>query len=209
MNTRGVMEMLTEKDASTGEYKIPKIIYSDAYSSEMVAYADLILPDTTYLERHDAISMLDRPICEADAVADAIRWPVFEPDRDVRGFQSVLLDLGARLKLPGMVDDNGTPKYANYADYIINHERKPGIGPLAGFRGNEIPTRQIDQYILTPSGIRTYLKGPLYKMANMAYQSFAVEIGICDTPQPYTFQMYSEVLQKFQLAARGHGDVQA
>ena len=93
MNTRGVMEMLTEKDASTGEYKIPKIIYSDAYSSEMVAYADLILPDTTYLERHDAISMLDRPICEADAVADAIRWPVFEPDRDVRGFQSVLLDL--------------------------------------------------------------------------------------------------------------------
>ena len=54
--------MLTEKDLSTGEYKIPKIIYSDAYSSEMVAYADLILPDTTYLERHDAISMLDRPI---------------------------------------------------------------------------------------------------------------------------------------------------
>ena len=51
--------------------------------------------------------MLDRPICEADAVADAIRWPVFEPDRDVRGFQSVLLDLGARLKLPGMVNDDG------------------------------------------------------------------------------------------------------
>ena len=72
----------------------------------------------------------------ADAVADAIRWPVFQPDRDVRGFQSVLLDLGARLKLPGMVNDNGTPKYKDYADYIVNHERKPGIGPLAGFRGN-------------------------------------------------------------------------
>ena len=27
------------------------IIYSDAYYSEMVAYADLVLPDTTYLER--------------------------------------------------------------------------------------------------------------------------------------------------------------
>ena len=74
MNTKGVMEMLTQKDEETGEYKIPKIIYSDAYSSEMVAYADLILPDTTYLERYDAISLLDRPICEADAVADAIRW---------------------------------------------------------------------------------------------------------------------------------------
>ena len=35
----------------TGAYRIPRIIYSDAYNSEMVAYADLILPDTTYLER--------------------------------------------------------------------------------------------------------------------------------------------------------------
>ena len=71
----------------------------------MVAYADLVLPDTTYLERHDCISLLDRPISEPEAACDAIRWPVLEPDRDVRGFQSVLIDLGARLKLPGFVDD--------------------------------------------------------------------------------------------------------
>jgi anaerobic selenocysteine-containing dehydrogenase len=70
-----------------GDYVIPKIIYSDAYYSEMVAYADLILPDTTYLERWDCISLLDRPISEPTCVADAIRWPVVEPDRDVRGFQ--------------------------------------------------------------------------------------------------------------------------
>jgi anaerobic selenocysteine-containing dehydrogenase len=94
MNTRGVIEMLTDTDEN-GDYVIPRIIYSDAYSSEMVAYADLILPDTTYLERHDCISLLDRPICEADAAADAIRWPVIEPDRDVRGFQTVLVHLGA------------------------------------------------------------------------------------------------------------------
>ncbi|MGB2304696.1 MAG: molybdopterin-dependent oxidoreductase, partial [Candidatus Puniceispirillales bacterium] len=130
MNTRGVIDMLTETNPDTGEYRIPKIIYSDAYSSEMVAYADLILPDTTYLERHDCISLLDRPICEPDTVADAIRWPVVKPDRDVRGFQSVLLDLGARLGLPGMVDDDGNPLYADYADYMIRHQRKPGIGPL-------------------------------------------------------------------------------
>ena len=71
MNTRQVIEMLTDK-GEDGEYVIPRIIYSDAYSSEMVAYADLILPDTTYLERHDCISLLDRPICEADAAADAL-----------------------------------------------------------------------------------------------------------------------------------------
>jgi anaerobic selenocysteine-containing dehydrogenase len=88
---------------------IPKIIYSDAYYSETVPYADLILPDTTYLERWDCISLLDRPISEPDMVADAIRQPVVEPDRDVRGFQDVLIDLGARLGLPGFVKDDGSP----------------------------------------------------------------------------------------------------
>ena len=107
MNTAGVIKMLEDKDPATGEYRIPKIIYSDAYASEMVAYADLVLPDTTYLERHDCISLLDRPISEPDAVQDAIRWPVVEPDRDVRGFQSVLIDLGARLRLHGFVDSRG------------------------------------------------------------------------------------------------------
>ena len=218
MNTRGVMDMLTAKDDKTGEYKIPKIIYSDAYQSEMVAYADLILPDTTYLERHDAISLLDRPICEADGVADAIRWPVLPPDRDVRGFQSVLLDIGARLGLPGMVNEGGSAKYADYGDYIVNHERKPGIGPLAGFRGENGKAEgrgspnpaQLDAYIENDGFWHTEIPdaAKYYKMANMAYQEFAVEMGFFDSPQPYDFQIYSEVLQKFRLAAEGHGDVQ-
>ena len=218
MNTRGVMEMLTETDPETGEYKIPKLIYSDAYSSEMVAYADLVLPDTTYLERHDAISLLDRPICEADAVADAIRWPVVEPDRDVRGFQSVLLDLGARLGLPGMVNEDGSAKFKDYGDYIVNHQRKPGIGPLAGFRGEnggaegrgEPNPGQLEAYI--ENGAFWHAEIPpearYFKQANATYQDFAVEMGFYDAPQPYVFQIYSEVLQKFRLAAEGHGDIQ-
>ena len=218
MNTRGVMEMLTETDSETGEYKIPKLIYSDAYSSEMVAYADLILPDTTYLERHDAISLLDRPICEPDAVADAIRWPVIEPDRDVRGFQSVLLDLGARLGLPGMVNDDGTAKFADYGDYIVNHERKPGIGPLAGFRGAEGGSEgrgepngnQLDAYIENGAFWQAEIpeEARYFKQANAAYQQFAVDMGFYDAPQPYAFQIYVETLQKFRLAAEGHGDQQ-
>ncbi|MEC8805424.1 MAG: molybdopterin oxidoreductase family protein [Pseudomonadota bacterium] len=218
MNTRGVMEMLTETDPETGEYKIPKLIYSDAYSSEMVAYADLILPDTTYLERHDAISLLDRPICEADAVADAIRWPVIEPDRDVRGFQSVLLDLGARLGLPGIVNDDGSAKFADYGDYIVNHERKPGIGPLAGFRGEEgdsegrgEPNRnQLEAYIENGAFWQAEIpeEARYFKQANAAYQQFAVDMGFYDAPQPYAFQIYVETLQKFRLAAEGHGDQQ-
>ncbi|MEP4195164.1 MAG: molybdopterin oxidoreductase family protein [Aliishimia sp.] len=219
MNTRGVIDMLTDKDKDTGEYVIPRIIYSDAYSSEMVAYADLILPDTTYLERHDCISLLDRPICEAGAAADAIRWPVIEPDRDVRGFQSVLCELGAKLKLPGFTNDDGSQKYADYADYIVNHQRKPGIGPLAGFRldgadivhgRGEPNAAQLDNYIENGGFWVGHIpdEALYYKPWNKAYQEWAVKMGIFDKPEPYLFSLYVEPMRKFQLAAEGHGERQ-
>ncbi|MFC6686971.1 molybdopterin oxidoreductase family protein [Jhaorihella thermophila] len=217
MNTRGVIDMLTDTDES-GEYVIPRIIYSDAYSSEMVAYADLILPDTTYLERHDCISLLDRPICEADAAADSIRWPVVDPDRDVRPFQSVMIDLGARLGLPAFVNEDGSPKWKDYADYIVNHERKPGIGPLIGFRGKngdkvgrgEPNPDQLDRYIENGGFFEAHIPphAAYYKPWNAAYQDWAVALGLYDSPQPYIFDLYSEPLRRFQLAAEGHGDRQ-
>ncbi|WP_209509678.1 molybdopterin oxidoreductase family protein [Ruegeria sp. HKCCE4150] len=217
MNTKGVMEMLTDKDEN-GDYVIPRIIYSDAYSSEMVAYADLILPDTTYLERHDCISLLDRPICEAEAAADAIRWPVIEPDRDVRGFQSVLIDLANRMGLPGFTNEDGSAKWTDYADYIVNHERKPGIGPLAGFRGGngdkegrgEVNPDQLNRYIENGGFYVAHIPqgADYYKPWNTAYQDWAVDMGIYDSPQPYLFQLYSEPMRKFQLAAEGHGERQ-
>ena len=211
MNTSGVMKMLTDKDEN-GDYVIPNIIYSDAYSSEMVAYADLILPDTTYLERHDCISLLDRPICEAEAAADAIRWPVVEPDRDVRGFQSVLCELGAMLDLPGFVNDDGSQKYTDYADYIQNHERKPGIGPLAGFRGDGTEggrgapnPNQIEEYKKNGSFWISHIPddAQFYKPWNSAYQDWAVKLGLFDAPSPYLFTLWCEPLRRFQLAAEG------
>ena len=216
MNTSGVIEMLTDTDEN-GDYVIPNIIYSDAYSSEMVAYADLILPDTTYLERHDCISLLDRPICEADAAADAIRWPVIEPDRNVRGFQSVLCELGARLSLPGFTNEDGSQKYADYADYIVNHIRKPGIGPLAGFRGDgsdigrgEVNKDQLNRYIENGGFFVEHIPdgAHYYKPWNTKYQDWAVKMGLYDSPQPYLFQLYVEPMRRFQLAAEGHGDRQ-
>ena len=216
MNTAGVIEMLKEKQEN-GDYKIPKIIYSDAYSSEMVAFADLVLPDTTYLERHDCISLLDRPIGEIDAACDAIRWPVVEPDRDVRGFQSVLLELGSRLGLAGFVDDEGNPKYKDYADYMVNHQRRPGVGPLAGWRGDGTGEGRGDP---NPDQLQMYIdnggfwechipdEALFMKPFNQAYQSWAVDRGFFDKPLPYVFQLYVEPIRRFQLAAEGHGDIQ-
>ena len=215
-NTAKVMEMLTDKGAD-GEYIIPRIIYSDAYASEMVAYADLILPDTTYLERHDCISLLDRPISEPDAAGDSIRWPVVQPDRDVRCFQTVLLDLGARLGLPGMVNEDGTPKFRDYADYIANHQRRPGVGPLIGFRGNgEAVGRgapnpdQVQRYIENGGFYQAHVpeEALFYKPWNQAYQDWAVATSFYETPQPYLFSIWSEPMRRFQLAAEGQGAIQ-
>lgn len=216
MNTTKVMEMLTDKGPD-GEYIIPRIIYSDAYASEMVAYADLILPDTTYLERHDCISLLDRPISEPDAAGDSIRWPVVEADRDVRGFQSVLLDLGARLGLPGMVNPDGSAKFKDYADYIVNHQRRPGVGPLIGWRGDGTKTGrgepnpdQLNRYIENGGFHQAHVpeEASYMKPWNRAYQEWAVATSFYETPQPYLFNIWSEPMRRFQLAAEGQGFIQ-
>ena len=219
MNTGGTLQMLTAKDPATGEYRIPRIIYSDAYFSETVAYADLVLPDTTYLERYDCMSLLDRPICSADGPADAIRQPVLTPDRDVRPFQDVLLELGHRLGLPGMTNDDGSASFPKgYADYLIHHERQPGIGSLAGWRGRdgteegrgEPNPEQLQRYIEHGCFWQGQIppEARYFKHANRAYLDYAVRMGFIAKAEPITLQLYSEVLQKFRLAAQGHGPVQ-
>jgi anaerobic selenocysteine-containing dehydrogenase len=216
MNTVETIAMLTDHDEA-GNYKIPFIIYSDAYYSETVPFADLVLPDTTYLERHDCISLLDRPISHADGPGDAIRHPVVEPDRDVRPFQSVLIELGARLGLPGFVDEDGSARYRDYADYIVNHERTPGIGPLAGWRGKDGTSTGRGE--ANPDQLQRYIDNGgfwhhdfandqrYYKMANRSYLDFAVQMGFIPKAEPIVFQLYCEPLQRFRLAARGHGPV--
>ena len=106
MNTVEVRKMLNDKEED-GEYKIPFIVVCDAFHSETTAFADLILPDTTYLERHDVMSMLDRPISEFDGPVDSVRIPVLPPTGECKPFQEVLIELGSRLKLPVFVTKEG------------------------------------------------------------------------------------------------------
>lgn len=222
MNTAQTIAWLTDK-RDDGEYRIPRIIYADAYASEMVAYADLVLPDTTYLERFDAISLLDRPISDADGAADAIRHPVLDPakqreGRDVRGFQSVLIDLGARIGLSGLTNEDGSPKYRDYADYIVRHERAPGVGLLAGWRGahGEVEAKgqpnpqQLQRYIDNGGFWRSEVPedARYFKMANRGYLDWAQKMGFLGHADPIVLQLYSETIQKFRLAAQGHGAVQ-
>jgi len=216
MNTSQTRHMLADRDPTTGQYRIPHIIYADAYDSETVAFADLVLPDTTYLERYDCISLLDRPISDADSASDAIRRPVTRPDRDVRPFQDVLIELGTRLGLPGLLDSDGTARYPRgYAQYIVEHERAPGIGLLAGWRGGDGSKAgiggpnpdQLERYI--EHGCHWQHEIPAaaryYKMANRDYLAWAKSLGFVGSTDAIVLELYSETLQRFRLAAQGHG----
>jgi len=217
MDATATRKLLCARD-DAGNYKIPHIIYVDAYDSETVAFADLVLPDTTYLERYDCISLLDRPISDAEGAADAIRQPVVRPDRDVRSFQDVLLDLGARLNLPNMADTEGAPTYRSYADYMVRHERAPGVGMLAGWRGAD--GSQAGKGAPNPDQLQRYIEhgcffeskipeaGAYYRMANRDYLEWAQSMGFAGSTEPVTMQLYCETLQHFRLAAQGHGAVQ-
>ena len=211
MNVPGTLDMLTETDPETGGYRIPRIIYSDAFFSETIPYCDLILPDTTYLERWDCISLLDRPISTADGPADSIRQPVVAPDRDVRPFQDVLIELGTRLGLPAFTAEDGGPRYpGGYRDYIVNHERTPGVGPLAGWRGHageahgkgEPNPDQLERYIENGCFWSHELEPGQkhFRFANRDYLEWAVSMGFIPEARPIVLQLYSEVLQSFRTA---------
>jgi anaerobic selenocysteine-containing dehydrogenase len=212
MNTESVQEMLRAKDEN-GDHKIPYLVVVDAFHSEMVNFADLVLPDTTYLERYDTISLLDRPISEPNAVCDSIRSPVLEPDRDVRSWQEVMVDLAGRLGLPAFTDEEGQPKYRDYKDFITRYEKAPGIGFLAGWRGEDGQSHlrgapnpnQWDRYIENQGFFLYELPEPLryYRFANKDYLEFAHEVGFNGNSDPILIQLYSEPLQTFRLAGQG------
>jgi anaerobic selenocysteine-containing dehydrogenase len=213
MNTSEVREMLVRKDKG-GDYAIPFVAVVDAFHSETVAFADLVLPDTTYLERYDTISLLDRPISEPDAAADAIRQPVVDIDRDVRPWQEVLIELASRLKLPAFTQADGTRKFKDYKDFIVNYEKVPGIGFLAGWRGKDgdKPLRgepnpnQWERYADNQCYFAYHWPENMryYRYANKDYLEFAEKHALFGTPPVQVIlQMYSEPLQKFRLAGQG------
>jgi anaerobic selenocysteine-containing dehydrogenase len=214
MNTSEVRKMLNDKDEQ-GEYKIPFLVVCDAFQSETTAFADLVLPDTTYLERHDVMSMLDRPISEFDGPMDSVRIPVVEPKGECKPFQEVLVELASRLKFPAFVHPDGGRKFRDYPDFIVNYETEPGsgIGFLAGWRGvggeksmkGEPNPRQWEMYAKNNCMFH-YKLPPSYSYMrnwNKGYMEWAQRMRIRRFADPILIHIYSDVMQKFRLAAQG------
>ncbi|MGI9337089.1 MAG: molybdopterin-dependent oxidoreductase [Gammaproteobacteria bacterium] len=217
MDTAAAVRHLTAmaKDGKEGEYAIPFVVVCDAFHSETVNYADLVLPDTTFLERRDVISMLDRPISEAHAACDAIRAPVVPREFDTRPWQEVLVELGGRLQLPAFTDASGGRKYKDYEHFITHWQKTPGTGFLAGWRGKdggdslvgEPNARQWQKYEENECFFRRELpQNTRYlRFANRDYLRYAKKAGWTTSEEAIVLQLYCEPLQKFRLAGEGHG----
>jgi anaerobic selenocysteine-containing dehydrogenase len=217
MNTAEVRNMLNDKD-DNGEYKIPFLIVCDAFQSEMTAYADIVLPDTTYLERHDVMSMLDRPISEYDGPVDSVRIPVVPPTGECKPFQDVLIELGSRLKLPAFTREDGSRKYRDYPDFVVNYETEPGsgIGFLAGWRGKggekflkgEPNPNQWEMYEKNNCVFHYEMPRSFQYMRNWnrGYLNWAQEHRMLRYAEAINIHIYSEILMKFRLAAQGKTD---
>jgi anaerobic selenocysteine-containing dehydrogenase len=122
------------------------------------------------------------------------------------------------LQLPALLREDGSARYRDYADYIVNHERAPGVGLLAGWRGADGEEHgkgapnpdQLQRYIANGGFWKAHIpESALYfKMANRDYLQWSARMGFIASPTPVVLQLYSETLQKFRLAAQGHGAIQ-
>ncbi|NQY82249.1 MAG: hypothetical protein HRT36_04325 [Alphaproteobacteria bacterium] len=82
----------------------------------------------------------------------------------------------------------------DYADYIVNHQRKPGVGPLAGFCGSD--GNQFGTGVPNPNQLEAYkangsfcqheipAESLYFKHVNQAYQGWAVGIGLLPEASP-------------------------
>jgi anaerobic selenocysteine-containing dehydrogenase len=146
---------------------------------------------------------------------DSVRVPVLPPKGECKPFQEVLIELASRLKLPAFVDGEGRRKYRDYPDFIVRHETElgSGIGFLAGWRGADGSKALLGEP--NPAQWEMYAKNncvfkhetpPSYRYMrnwNRGYMEWAQRVRLRRWGDPILVHLYSEVLQRFRLAAQG------
>ena len=116
------------------------------------------------------------------------------------------------------MDAQGQRKYRDYPDFITNFETSPGsgIGFLAGWRGKggeksmkgEPNPNQWQMYEQNNCVFHYHMPKSYQYMRNwnQGYLQWAQAHGMTRHAEPINCHIYSEVLQKFRLAARGKTD---
>ena len=220
MNTAETMRHADRQDTRPASTGSPASSIPTPTIPRWSPYADLVLPDTTYLERWDCISLLDRPIGAPTGRRDAIRQPVVEARP-------------RRAALPGRADRSRRP--ARPAGLRRTRTARPNIRRLSRLhRQSRAHARHRPARRLARRGRHAHSGGarPIptsssatssngcfwhheltpdaayFKHANRAYLEFGGEDGLpADAPSRSSSSSIASRCRSFRLAAHGHGAV--
>jgi anaerobic selenocysteine-containing dehydrogenase len=110
-------------DVLKDEELLPFIVAVDPFYGDSTMYADLILPDATFLERWTAEDM----VSPSQVAEFYIRQPMVQPLGEARDFSDVVFDLAKRLDV-----DMG--EATSHEDYVrLSCEATPGVKEAGGF----------------------------------------------------------------------------
>ena len=118
-NTQETVDSLKDKSL------LPFTVAVTPFYDETAALADLILPDTTYMERYD----IDEGVSPNQVPEYAIRQPLIAPQGEARDFKDVCFDLAKRLGIPlGFTSAEKFVRKAGKLTPVVNKKAR-------GFRG--------------------------------------------------------------------------
>ena len=125
------------------------VISFDLFETETSRFADIVLPDCSYLQSTDSRSSFPFIFSHPAGMGEwcwAIRQPVLEPEGEQRGYQDVLLELAERLGISADMNAalnasmNLAPEYRLRSDRryrweeICDFELKTNFGPERGLQ---------------------------------------------------------------------------
>ncbi len=132
---------------SLAQYRF--VISFDLFETETTRFADIVLPDCSYLQSTDSRSSFPFIFSHPAGMGEwcwAIRQPVLEPEGEQRGYQDVLLELAERLGISADMNAalnasmNLAPEYRlqgerRYTwDEICDAELRTNFGPERGLQ---------------------------------------------------------------------------
>ncbi|OLN32946.1 dehydrogenase [Desulfosporosinus metallidurans] len=197
------------KQILANETLIPYFVSVDAYMGEATLFADLILPDATYLERQN----LEQEDCFSRNPYVALRQPVIPPLGESRPFQDVLIDLAQRIGggLEKFFDFKTMDEYV--AGRIAGIEGLQAAGGLDYLKKHGVwfdPNKKLEYYrykkpIKSETLNGTIVEnGTIYKMEGDKKKYVGVMIkdqalqGFIPTAFPLSgkFEIYSKILEE-------------
>jgi len=180
------------------------------------------LPDTTYLERWDC-NLAARPPIHAtpDGAADSDPPAVVAPERACavpgradRSRRAARPDRPDQARRHGALSGrlsrlSGQIKSAARANRLAGPVGGGADGEAKGFRGAPNPNRSVERYVenqllLAP---RAAARATLFQARQPRLSGVRGRDGFIGKHEPIVLQLYSEPLQRFRLAAEGHGAV--